>query len=529
MKKIIIAVAIALTVGIRVYAQQLQIDYNQETSEITIGISGIEKNSALISVVNGEYEQGTDITSRDCIFFGELYSDDTIICKIPQKAHSGEYTIAAVIDGELKTKSFWYTNKDEAASALEKLKNAPNAAAVKTIIDEEHDRLGIDYEEFKLYADDISRLFFSLFTGTDKSLEDFRDTYYGAYAMSKSKKLDQSGVESLILDYSAELGISRQTYNALADETKREFIKQFSSGEIHQDNIKAQIKEYLFLSEINTEKSWKQFLSLISDKYKEYLDLDLKKLTSSGQQENFLKQLMQRTPYNSKQDFLTEYNSVTSQTKKNPTTSSGGGGGSGSSSGGYVKTDVSVETPKADKENRFEDVNKSHWAYDSIEKLASEGIVNGVDNNSFMPDSNITRAEFAAMAVRMFFKGEKASGSSFHDVSQDDWYYEPISVLNAKGVLNGDDFGNANPTQNITRQDACVIISRILNIFSDSDVTFDDAEEISGYAKNSISALCGRGIVNGRDNNRFAPHDCITRAETAAVLYRISENTEEDK
>ena len=99
-------------------------------------------------------------------------------------------------------------------------------------------------------------------------------------------------------------------------------------------------------------------------------------------------------------------------------------------------------------------------------------------------------------------------------------------LLNDKGVLNGDDTGNINPTENITRQDACVVISRILNLSSDSEASFDDTAEISGYAAGAVSALHKQGIVNGRENNCFAPHEFITRAEAAAMLYRILGNTE---
>ena len=529
MKKILIILAVMLTLGISTYAQEpLQISYNQETSEIAIEVSGIEKDSALISVVNGKYENGTDITSRDYIFFKELYSDGTVICKIPRVAHSGEYTIAAVIDGEITTKAFWYTNESEAASVLEKLAKATDVATVKTVLETEYEQLGIDYEEFKPYADDISELFFALFDGTDKKLADFRNTYYGAYAIAKAKTLSKADAEQVFFDYSTELGISRGTYNALTTEAKDVFLQLFASGEIHTNNIKDQMSEYLFLSEINSEQAWVQFSKLITEKYQKYLSIDIKRLTESGRQEELTKQLMQKGPYKSKQGFLTEYQNVTVQTKPTPMPSSGGGSGSSSSGGGYVKTDIPAATPKPTQESNpeFSDVSKAYWAYDSIKKLSEEGIVNGFENNRFMPENNITRAEFAAMTVRMFYPQEKASDRSLPDVSVNDWYCEPVVLLNDKGVLNGDDTGNINPTENITRQDACVVISRILNLSSDSEASFDDTAEISGYAVGAVSALHKQGIVNGRENNCFAPHEFITRAEAAAMLYRILGNTE---
>ena len=50
---------------------------------------------------------------------------------------------------------------------------------------------------------------------------------------------------------------------------------------------------------------------------------------------------------------------------------------------------------------------------------------------------------------------------------------------------------------------------------------FSDYESISGYARDAVEKLCGIGLINGRDDNSFAPFDFATRAEAAELIYRL--------
>lgn len=543
MKKILVALAAALAITASAYAQSYtQIVYKQETSEIEIGISGIEKNPALISIVKGKYDPAADFAERDYVFFKELYADDTVTCRLSDSMPSGEYTIVTVVNAELETKSLWHMNEAAASKAIGRIKAAGSAAEVKGIIAAEHSTLGIDYDEFILYADEISEYFFKLFLGTDKTAQDFRNAYYSAYAIAKAKHEGVEAAEQLLMNYSTELGVPKETYNSLSDDTKSVFLKLFSSGNITQNNINDQMTEYLFLAEVNTEKAWKSFERLVIEKYSIFLGIDTKKLTENSQRESIIKSLMQKVPYSAARDFVTEYNNAAAVKPVSDTGSVSGGGGGGSGSGGgggvstsngYVSTAAGDQAQKpvsayegaaaADPDSPFSDVSPAHWAYESIMRLYKRGIINGVEKNSFKPENNITRAEFAALTARLFYPGEKAEGSIPADISANDWYYEPVILLCSKGILLGDENGRINPEETITRQDVCVILSRILGLSPTIEMSFNDKDDISGYAADAVAALNETGIVNGREDNRFEPKEKMTRAETSAVLYRLTE------
>lgn len=160
----------------------------------------------------------------------------------------------------------------------------------------------------------------------------------------------------------------------------------------------------------------------------------------------------------------------------------------------------------------------SHWAKDSIEKWADLNIVNGY-SNLFYPSNNIIRGDVALILDRVM--GYELYGNNvFADL---DNYYYTTSVLKANyaGIILGDGV-NIRPTDNITREEASVMICRAMH-FDTSNYTstgFSDNLDISSWALNSVAYLSQAGIVNGRPDNTFDPSAYIERAEFVAILDR---------
>lgn len=63
----------------------------------------------------------------------------------------------------------------------------------------------------------------------------------------------------------------------------------------------------------------------------------------------------------------------------------------------------------------FSDV-KNHWAKDFINNMGSRLVVNGVGNNNYDPDRNITRAEFAAIMVKVLGLEPRSEKNGFSNV-----------------------------------------------------------------------------------------------------------------
>lgn len=199
-----------------------------------------------------------------------------------------------------------------------------------------------------------------------------------------------------------------------------------------------------------------------------------------------------------------------------------GGGGGGGVTTGTIGTIGTTPLPGIGYSN-FADVD-GHWAKASIDAMYSKGIINGFEDGSFKPELNVTRAEFAKMIVCLL--GLSSEGDAdFSDVADNSWYNGYVAAAVKAGIVKGTDDGKFNPNSYITRQDAAVMLARVLeykNIAMDVNaIEFNDSDKIADYAKNSVNGMANLGVITGY-NGGFAPLDNTTRAQAAALLQRVA-------
>ena len=76
----------------------------------------------------------------------------------------------------------------------------------------------------------------------------------------------------------------------------------------------------------------------------------------------------------------------------------------------------------------FPDVDGDYWAAKQINELNAKGVIVGYPDGSFKPDENVTRAEFASMAIKALGQEDiqVAQPVNFSDITQDFWAYDSI-------------------------------------------------------------------------------------------------------
>ncbi len=162
-----------------------------------------------------------------------------------------------------------------------------------------------------------------------------------------------------------------------------------------------------------------------------------------------------------------------------------------------------------------------HWAESVIDKWSAKGVLSGDGDGTFRPDDSITRAEFAKVIVTA--KGYTDTASiSYTDVAQNAWYYSSLSLAAAAGIINGYEDGSFRPEAQITREEACAVISRAYGISGGGSGSFTDSAQISDWAKTYVSQLSSNNIIKGYEDGSFRPQSPITRAETVQILDRVS-------
>lgn len=83
---------------------------------------------------------------------------------------------------------------------------------------------------------------------------------------------------------------------------------------------------------------------------------------------------------------------------------------------------------KAQQAKLFPDVPVNHWAAAQIKELSQKGVIVGYPDGTFKPDDNVTRAEFASMAIWALGQEHTtvAQPVNFTDITPDYWAYDMI-------------------------------------------------------------------------------------------------------
>ena len=165
--------------------------------------------------------------------------------------------------------------------------------------------------------------------------------------------------------------------------------------------------------------------------------------------------------------------------------------------------------------------DKGHWAEEKLAAWVERGWLVGDGNGNLRPDDPVTRAEFATMVNRSFGLGRAPGAVSFTDLSESDWAYREIQTAVAQGYLKGNGDGTVRPHQPITREEAAVMIARLIGLKAgDANLAYKDRESIAAWSADAVASVSREGIFQGFPDGTFRPKAAITRAEAAVSLER---------
>lgn len=229
----------------------------------------------------------------------------------------------------------------------------------------------------------------------------------------------------------------------------------------------------------------------------------------------------------------------------------------------YVITDEELGLP-------FIDVKTDDWYYGDVKNVYLGNLMNGISDTEFGSLNNITRAEFATLLGRLvtltnerlenivnilkikynksnsyynpsfyLIQNSRTNQMPFVDVSSEAWYYNDVITAYKYGLINGKTETTFEPESYITRAEIATLIVRISNLFleklnyiltrtnkqkiveKENDFNFTDVLE-QDWFYSAVKTIYNLGIMSGKENNCFDPNSFTTRAETAAIINRLS-------
>ena len=183
--------------------------------------------------------------------------------------------------------------------------------------------------------------------------------------------------------------------------------------------------------------------------------------------------------------------------------------------------------------NPFTDIKESDWFYGDVEFVVKNSLFNGTGAAIFNPDMPMTRGMLVTVLGRLY--GVNVNGyaaSSFGDVAAGQYYAPYVEWAKEAGIVGGVGNNKFAPDSDISRQDLAVIVMRYAEYadkqipVTQQSVAFTDEAVIRDYAKSAIRTLYKGGIISGVGNNRIDPQGSATRAQVSAILHRFIEKTQ---
>lgn len=172
-----------------------------------------------------------------------------------------------------------------------------------------------------------------------------------------------------------------------------------------------------------------------------------------------------------------------------------------------------------------------HWAREAINNVADKSIFTDADGN-FLPNKAITRSEFAAMLHKalgiriMYFKATDIA-DYFDDVKNDAAYSSALYDLVTANII--DYRGKFRPDETLPRQELVHYVINSLEYMTGGNyalirimpVPFADAADIKpAYSNDFVKAQILK-IIYGHPDKKFNPEKSASRAEAAAIVYRL--------
>ncbi len=177
----------------------------------------------------------------------------------------------------------------------------------------------------------------------------------------------------------------------------------------------------------------------------------------------------------------------------------------------------------------FSDVKENDWFAEAVKFVTDKGIMTGVGEGRFAPQTTTSRA----MLVQMLYalEGKPNAGSaSFTDVSSGDWFADAVAWANAKGIVTGLGDGKFGPNNNLTREQMALILygyakMKGYDVTAKGDMSaYADQTSISSWASEAMAWAVGAGMISGRTTTTLVPGGIATRAEMAQIMMRFCEN-----
>lgn len=188
---------------------------------------------------------------------------------------------------------------------------------------------------------------------------------------------------------------------------------------------------------------------------------------------------------------------------------------------------VTVDVTFIPEDWPFVDVTEDKWYYDAVAYVYQQGIMVGMSETTFEPNTTVNRAQVVQMLYNLEGQPQVSGDSGFSDIRDDQWYAKAVAWASANDVVAGYEDGTFRPTRAVTREEFAQILYNYAKckgygLSASADLSkFPDAGQVSSWAETALGWANGNGLINGHDDGRLDPKGSTIRAQAASILMNF--------
>ncbi|MDO4516236.1 MAG: Ig-like domain-containing protein [Bacillota bacterium] len=197
-------------------------------------------------------------------------------------------------------------------------------------------------------------------------------------------------------------------------------------------------------------------------------------------------------------------------------------------SGKEIQETIRVNVTSKTTSAHFSDVTPDtvgSWAANAVDFAYDCGLVNGVEEGLFSPNTPMTRAMLVTVLYRAAGSPQAAVTTNFTDLTEE-YYYNAVVWANVMGIVNGTSDTTFSPNDPVTRQQIAAILYRYAGATGSipqaqgSLNAYADKDQVDAYAVTPMTWAVGKGIISGMTDTTLEPQGKATRAQVAVILHR---------
>ena len=178
------------------------------------------------------------------------------------------------------------------------------------------------------------------------------------------------------------------------------------------------------------------------------------------------------------------------------------------------------------------DVSKDAWYHAAVDYAVEHGIMEGVSETEFSPNTEVTRAQAVQILYNLEGQPTVDGDNEFTDVFG--WYEAAVTWAAQTGVATGYGDGTFQPGDNITRQEFAQMLYNYAkykgyDLTAEGDLSqFPDSGSVADWAEAAMSWANGNELINGHDNGTIDAGGTAIRAQAASILMKFDQNLTEE-